>query len=82
MLSSTNLCEILKHSTWSQVLLLYVYLKSIRRLVSTLMQLCSYMKPDWLYRSSLCATFGAGKADVSDRVALEAVVAEHVVAAD
>lgn len=39
------------------------------------------MKPDWLYRSSLYATFGAGKADVSDCVALEAVVAEHVFAA-
>lgn len=39
------------------------------------------MKPDWLYHSSLDTTFGAGKADVSDHVALEAVVAEHVFAA-
>lgn len=46
------------------------------------MQLRSYVNPDWLYSSRLGGTFGAGKADISDCVALEAVVAEHVVAAD
>lgn len=40
------------------------------------------MNPDWLYRSRLGGAFGAGKADIGDCVALEAVVAEHVVAAD
>lgn len=46
------------------------------------MQLRSYVNPDRLYSSCLGGTFGAGKADISDSVALEAVVAEHVVAAD
>lgn len=39
MLSSTNLCDRLKRSTWCQVLLPYVYPKSIRRLFEAKSQL-------------------------------------------